>query len=94
LARLLDYLNIYWKKRCTIKWTKFGDENTKFFPSIATERYIRNSIASLALLDGYVVSSHDEKDEVVFQAYKDRVGTSDKLDILFDLSSLPCYSWS
>jgi hypothetical protein len=31
LARLLEYQNIYWKKRCTIRWTKFGDENTIFF---------------------------------------------------------------
>jgi hypothetical protein len=47
LARLLDYQNAYWKKRCTIRWTKFGDENTKFFHSIATELHRRNSIAYL-----------------------------------------------
>jgi hypothetical protein len=35
-----------------------------------------------------VVSSHDEKEEVIFQAYKDRVGTSDNRDMLFDLSSV------
>lgn len=31
LLRLLDYQRQYWKKRCTIRWVKFGDENTKFF---------------------------------------------------------------
>jgi hypothetical protein len=31
LLTLLDYQNQYWKKRCTVRWTKFGDENTKLF---------------------------------------------------------------
>jgi hypothetical protein len=31
LLRLSEYQNAYWKKRCTIRWTKFGDENTNFF---------------------------------------------------------------
>jgi hypothetical protein len=31
LLCLLDYQHQYWKKRCTVRWTKFGDENTKKF---------------------------------------------------------------
>jgi hypothetical protein len=31
LLCLLDYQQQYWKKRCTVRWTKFGDENTKKF---------------------------------------------------------------
>ena len=50
LLLLLDYQRQYWKKRCTIRWTKFGDENTKFFHSIATDRYRRNSISQLTTL--------------------------------------------
>jgi hypothetical protein len=50
LARLLNYQNIYWKKRCTIRWTKFGDENTKFFHSMATERYRRKNMLLLSLV--------------------------------------------
>ena len=30
LLKLLDFQQQYWKKRCTIRWTKFWDENTKF----------------------------------------------------------------
>lgn len=52
LLKLLDYQRQYWKKRCTIRWTKFGDENTKFFHSMATDRYRRNSISQLTLPDG------------------------------------------
>jgi hypothetical protein len=66
LARLLEYQNIYWKKRCTIRWTKFGDENTKFFHSVATERYRRNNIASLLAADGTVISEYKGKEEIIF----------------------------
>jgi hypothetical protein len=37
ILRLLDYKNKYWKKRCTYRWAKLGDENTKFFHARATE---------------------------------------------------------
>lgn len=52
LLRLLEYQKQYWKKSCTIRWIKFGDENAKFFQSIAIERYRRNNIAQLQLPDG------------------------------------------
>ena len=29
LLRLLTYQKEYWRKRCSIRWTKFGDENTR-----------------------------------------------------------------
>jgi hypothetical protein len=35
LARLLSYQNAYWKKRCTIRWTKFGDDTLNFFRQLA-----------------------------------------------------------
>jgi hypothetical protein len=54
------------KKRCTIKWTKFGDENTKFFHSLATERYRRNAISALTTEDGTIVTNHAAKEEIIF----------------------------
>ena len=36
LLRLLHNQKQYWKKHCTIRWVKFGDENTKFFQAMAT----------------------------------------------------------
>jgi hypothetical protein len=36
ITRLLSYKQQYWKKRCTERWIKYGDENTKFFHRIAT----------------------------------------------------------
>jgi hypothetical protein len=88
LARLLEYQNIYWKKICTIRWTKFGDENTKIFHSIATERYRRNNIATLTSIDGSVASDHVAKEEIIYQTYKERLGSSAQPQMLFDLNSL------
>jgi len=87
ILELLDFQRIYWKKRCTIRWTKFRDENTKFFQNIATERYRRNSISQLKLDDGTVVSSHEDKKKVIFDSFKVRLGTSCSPPMLFDLSS-------
>ena len=36
LLKMLKYQKLYWKKCCTIRWIKFGDENTNFFQAIAT----------------------------------------------------------
>ena len=58
LITLLDRRKTYWKNRCTVRYFKFGDGNTKFFHRVATERYRRNSIATLSNPDGSVVSDH------------------------------------
>jgi hypothetical protein len=88
LARLLSYQHEYWKKRCTIRWTKFGDENSKFFQAFATERHRRNYVASLLLPDGNIVTEHKEKEDIIFQTYKDRLGTCSTPQMKFDLSEL------
>ena len=43
LQTLLKYQNEYWRKRCTIRYFRFADENTKLFQSLATERYRHNA---------------------------------------------------
>lgn len=65
LEKLL-HLHLYWKKRCTIRWIKVWEENTQFFQAMATERYRRNSIASIKLDDGSVVTDHVQMAEVFF----------------------------
>jgi hypothetical protein len=37
----------YWRKRCTIRWIKQGEDNTNFFHAMSTERFRRNAIAML-----------------------------------------------
>jgi hypothetical protein len=39
--KMLEAKKIYWKSRAKIKWTKLGDENTKFFHTVATQQYRR-----------------------------------------------------
>jgi hypothetical protein len=88
LLRLLDYQKQYWKKRCTIRWVKFGDENTKFFQAVAMERYRRNKISSLEMPEVLSVDDHTGKEALLFQTYTDRLGTSNPTDMKFDLQSL------
>src|ERR1043165_5073852 len=88
LITLLDRRKCYWKKCCTVRYFKFGDGNTKFFHRVATERYRRNSIATLTHPDGSIVSDHVGKEALLYQTYKDRLGTSNEVDIVLDLHRL------
>ena len=49
----------YWRKRCTIRWIKVGEDNTKFFHAMATQKFRRNAIASLRLYYDEVINDHD-----------------------------------
>jgi hypothetical protein len=60
----------------------------KNFQNFATERNRRNYIASLALPDGSIAIEHAEKENVIFEAYKEILGTNHAPDMLFDLPSL------
>lgn len=88
LLKLLDYQNQYWRKRCTIRYIKFGEENTKLFQSLATERYRRNSIAILKKPDGTAVQDHKAKEEILFQVFKQRLGESSPPTMKFNLSEI------
>jgi mannosylglycoprotein endo-beta-mannosidase len=43
LEKLLLIECNYWRKRCTMRWVKVGEDNTKFFHAMATQRFRRNS---------------------------------------------------
>ena len=88
LLRLLSYQQQYWKERCTIRWVKFGDENTQFFQAVATERYRKNNITNLQTVDGLMVDDHMGNEALLFQAYSDRLGTSTPTTMKLDLPNL------
>ena len=71
---LLKCKQEYWKKRYTVRWTKFGDENTKFFHAAATERFRQNTITSLETQDGRIVFDHFEKAALLLGNFKARMG--------------------
>lgn len=53
---------------------KSGDAGTKFFHAHATLRHRRNLISSLEDDNGVLHSTHHEKADILWNAYKDRIG--------------------
>jgi hypothetical protein len=78
----------YWKKRCTIRWIKQGEDNTKKFHAMATERFRRNTIAMLHDSDGNEVSDHHAMASLLWAEYKNRMGRSDGIKMELNLHSL------
>src|ERR1041385_4324612 len=74
LEKLLFWQHLYWKKRCTQRYVKVGEENSKFFQAMASERHRRNYIASLQLADGTPCSTHDLLANAFWSAFKNRMG--------------------
>jgi hypothetical protein len=85
LQDLLSNQRVYWKQRGQIKWAMLGDAGTNFFHANATSKHRHNNILSLTCDNGMVVSSHVDKEEMLF---KDRLGTSQPTSMVFNLSEL------
>jgi hypothetical protein len=88
LQKLLDSKRIYWKQRSTVRWVKFGDENSKLFQAMATHSFRKNYISSLQLEDGSSVSDHKLKAGLLWRSFKDRLGVLEFNGFLFDLTAL------
>jgi len=88
ILRLLKYKNEYRKKRYTVRWTKFRDENTSFFHAAATERYRLNTITTIEADDSRIVSYHNEKAALLLEEYKKRMGFTSNPVMLYNLSQL------
>ena len=88
ILRLLKYQNEYQKKRYTVRWSKFRDENTSFFHAAATERYRLNTITTIEVDDGRIVSDHNEKAALLLEEYKKRMGCTSNPVMLYNLSQL------
>jgi hypothetical protein len=61
IRTLLSMQNQYWKQRFTQRVMKFGDENTKFFHFMATERFRKNVISQIMDGSGRMIHDHAEK---------------------------------
>jgi hypothetical protein len=85
---LLRMQNHYWKQRFTQRVMQFGDENTKFFHSMATERYRRNVISQIVDGSGRIVQDHGELSSFLWQEFKRRLGSSVGVSMQFDLQDL------
>jgi hypothetical protein len=78
----------YWKKRYSVRWTKLGDESTKFFHAAATETYRNNIITSLDSEDGRMLSDHLEKVALIWEEFRKRLSYSVHSKMQFDLPNL------
>lgn len=88
LSSLLHQQQIYWRQRGAIKWVKLGDENSKLFHAIATIRHTRNKITCLTDPSGEIVFDHNSKATLIWNDFRERLGSSSYQDMLFDLGSL------
>lgn len=77
LLELLEQQRIYWKQRGTIKWVKLGDAGTSFFHAVTTIRHRGNLISELLSSDGSIASEHSEKEQILWEGFKIRRGTSE-----------------
>jgi hypothetical protein len=67
---------------------KLGEENTKYFHSMATIIYKRNYVVSLITEDGRTVTKHEEMVVVAWNCYRNRMGTSRGIDMCLDFQHL------
>jgi hypothetical protein len=84
LLNLLEAKQVYWKQILTISWVKFGDENTKLFHDIATQKHRKNFVSQLQLSDDSMAFEHDHKAVILWSSYKDRMGQQEYTSIIFD----------
>jgi hypothetical protein len=85
---LLEQQKAYWKQHGNIKWATCGDAGTKFFYANATFIHRQNSIATLCNSSRHDISSHEGKAEVLYEAFKKRLGSYDCTSMGFDLNTL------
>jgi nitroimidazol reductase NimA-like FMN-containing flavoprotein (pyridoxamine 5'-phosphate oxidase superfamily) len=74
---LLQSQKAYWKQRGKIKWVKLGDANTRFFHTKATINYRHNYISMLVNDSLAEISDHDGKVDILWKAFKERMGMTD-----------------
>lgn len=84
LLALLEQQKLFWKQRGSIKWVKFGDAGTKFFHANTTIRHRGNLITELHAEDGTIVSDHNEKEKLLWEDFKLRLGTSEFNGLVVD----------
>jgi hypothetical protein len=88
LKTLLHYKNLYWRKWFTNSKVKFGDECTKFFHAMATNSHRKNTISQILNEDGIWVQDHSGKEALLWSAFRNRLGISTQVTMLFNLDSL------
>lgn len=82
ITKLLEEKRMYWKQPNTVKCVELGDENTSFFQAMASISHRKNKIASLSILGDILVTKHEHKAGILWEAFKNRMGVSNFCGIL------------
>lgn len=88
LATLLESKRLYWKQRNTVGWVTLGDENSSFFHTMATISHKRNFIVSVTTPDGTCVTEHEQKANIFWETYKQRLGCTEYHSMEYDLDTI------
>jgi hypothetical protein len=94
IGNLLFMQKTYWRQRFTQRLVQYGDENTKFFHAMATERYRKNVICQIVDSNGRMITDHQEKSVLFYQEFKRRLGFLVDISMQFSLNEImhPCSS--
>ncbi|XP_020683390.1 uncharacterized protein LOC110100293 [Dendrobium catenatum] len=65
LNSTLTRIMTWWGQRAKVRWIEEGDDNSRFFHSMASARRPSNRIVQLRLSDGQLTSEHDKIVEMV-----------------------------
>lgn len=88
LNSLLESKRLYWRQRNLVRSATLGDENTHFFHTMATISHKRNFIVSLSNVAGEVITDHEQKANLLWSTYKQRLGISEYTGMVYNLSSI------
>lgn len=77
LIQLLERQRLYWKQRGNVKWVQLGDASTKFFRANATLRHKGKLINELTSRNETTFTQHADKEKLLWDEFKERMGVSD-----------------
>lgn len=77
LLNLLEKQRLYWKQRENIKWVTLGDAGTHFFYANAIVRHKANTISELTKSEEITFSNHKDKEEILWEEFRLRLGITD-----------------
>jgi hypothetical protein len=88
LISLLKQQRTYWKQRGKIRCVKEGDARTRFFYGHATIFHRKNKTAPHQNILANNLQSHEEKTDLLWNLFKERMGISEFQQITFNLDDL------
>jgi hypothetical protein len=71
-----------------VRWVTLGDENSSFFHTTTTLSHKKNFIVTRRNAEGIAISEHDQKANLLWNSFKQRLGYSEFTNIAYNLNSI------